>query len=193
MGIKTFVYRSYLLCCHELHPSDTQRNSAQEGLMWSSTARTVLQLSTPLSTEGFTEHLLANSLLIKHLYQLVLIYKPSYSLASKSCYDEEMLYHSDRLVKSIRIGTSAEERSQQFWEENILIFHFKKSRFTTETANAFGNEKQVQLPPITEGPDVQLPALCMAPSAASTSRIIQNALWRSGQIKQKVGYSNDVG
>jgi len=59
--------------------------------------------------------------------------------------------------------------------------------------NAFGNEKQVQLPSITEGPEVQLPALCMAPSGGSTSRIIQNALWYSGKIKQKVDYSNDVG
>lgn len=65
--------------------------------------------------------------------------------------------------------------------------------FTTEMVNAFGNEKEVQLASITEGAEVQLPALCMAPAAASTSRIIQNALWCSGKIEHEVGYSNDIG
>lgn len=52
---------------------------------------------------------------------------------------------------------------------------------------------KAQLTSITEGPEVQLPALRMALSAASTSSMIHNTLWQSGKIKQKVDYPSDVG
>lgn len=56
-----------------------------------------------------------------------------------------------------------------------------------------GMRIKVQVTSIIEGPEVQLAALCMALSAASTSSIIQDALCQSGKIKQKVDYPSEVG
>lgn len=50
---------------------------------------------------------------------------------------------------------------------------------------------EVQLTCIIEGPEVQLPALFVTPSAPSTSKRIYDALWQSGKINQ-VNYPSDV-